>query len=106
MFKPICLYFIVTLISLLPFCCFAQKDSLPKGKNRFIVIAHRGDHTNAPENTLAAYLHAIDDGADFVEIDLRTTKDSQLVIMHNATIDHMTGHEGAVNSFYLIHCAS
>jgi glycerophosphoryl diester phosphodiesterase len=61
-----------------------------------IVIAHRGDHTNAPENTLAAYQHAIDAGVDYVEIDLRTTKDSQLVILHNSTVDKMTGYKGSV----------
>ena len=78
---------------------YAQTSTLPASKHKTIVIAHRGDHTNAPENTLAAYQHTIEDGADFVEIDLRTTKDSQLVIMHNATIDHMTGKEGMVNGF-------
>ena len=83
----------------LSFAGFSQTTSLPVTKHRCIVIAHRGDHTNAPENTLAAYQHSIEDGADFVEIDLRTTKDSQLVIMHNATIDHMTGRQGQVSDF-------
>lgn len=83
----------------LSFAGFSQTTSLPVTKHRCVVIAHRGDHTNAPENTLAAYQHAIEDGADFVEIDLRTTKDSQLVIMHNATIDHMTGRQGQVSDF-------
>lgn len=87
------------IIILLPFVCFAQTVSLPSSKHHFIVIAHRGDHTNAPENTLAAYQHTIEDGADFVEIDLRTTKDNQLVIMHNATIDHMTGNTGEIKDF-------
>ena len=81
------------------FAGFSQTTSLPVTKHRCVVIAHRGDHTNAPENTLAAYQHAIEDGADFVEIDLRTTKDSQLVIMHNATIDHITGRQGQVSDF-------
>lgn len=71
---------------------------LPVTKHKTIVIAHRGDHTNAPENTLAAYQNTIDDGADFVEIDLRTTKDSQLVIMHNASIEHMTGLQGEIKN--------
>lgn len=79
----------------------AQLTPLPATKHKTIVIAHRGDHTQAPENTLAAYQHTIDDGADFVEIDLRTTKDGQLVIMHNATIDHMTGQQGEIKSFTL-----
>jgi glycerophosphoryl diester phosphodiesterase len=78
-----------------------QPASLPKCHHQFVVIAHRGDHTRAPENTLAAYQNAIDAGADFVEIDLRTTKDGQLVIMHDATINRMTEYNGRVKDFML-----
>ena len=62
------------------------------------VVAHRGAHEGIPENTLAAYARAIELGADFVEIDVRTTKDGQLVSIHNATIDHYVtgGKTGAV----------
>lgn len=84
---------IVRLLSivLLPALSFAQAKKLPKTKHRFVVVAHRGDHTQAPENTLLAYKNAIKNGADYVEIDLRTTKDSQLVIMHDASLLRMTG---------------
>ena len=75
----------------------AQTISLPHNIDHFVVIAHRGDHTNAPENTLAAYQNAINAGADFVEIDLRTTKDSELIIMHNENIEHMTGEDKLVS---------
>ena len=81
---------------LLSFIGNAQKVSLPHNIGHFVVIAHRGDHTNAPENTLAAYQNAITAGADFVEIDLRTTKDSELVIMHNENTEHMTGEDKLV----------
>ena len=74
----------------------AQTASIAHNIDHFVVIAHRGDHTNAPENTLAAYQNAINAGADFVEIDLRTTKDSELVIMHNENIEHMTGEDKLV----------
>ncbi len=69
----------------------AQNVALPKCKNSFIVIAHRGAHQETPENTLSAYQKAIDLGVDFVEIDLRTSKDNQLIIMHDATLERMTG---------------
>lgn len=92
--KPV--IFFVSIILLLQSYAYAQSVSLPECKHQFVVIAHRGNHINAPENTLAAYQHAIDAGADFVEIDLRTTKDSQLVIMHNSTIDHMTAFKGKI----------
>src|SRR5215469_9447866 len=69
---------------------------LPAIKHNFIVVAHRGDHTHAPENTLEAFKNAILDSADYVEIDLRTTLDSQLIIMHDASVDRMTNGKGFV----------
>jgi len=69
---------------------------LPPARHRFIVVSHRGDHTHAPENTLTAFQNAIQAGADYVEIDLRTTVDSQLVIMHDVSVDRMTNGKGLV----------
>ncbi len=69
---------------------------LPKSKNNLIVIAHRGDHTIAPENSSMSIQNAIKDGADYVELDIRTTKDGQLVLMHDATVDRMTNGMGKV----------
>jgi glycerophosphoryl diester phosphodiesterase len=54
------------------------------------VVAHRGVHNSIPENTLAAYQAAIDLGCDFVEIDVRTTRDSQLVSIHDSIVDRYT----------------
>jgi glycerophosphoryl diester phosphodiesterase len=71
---------------------------LPSSKNQFIVVAHRGDHTEVPENTLESYKRAIKHGVDYVEIDLRTTKDSQLVIMHDESLLRMTGVNTKVSS--------
>jgi glycerophosphoryl diester phosphodiesterase len=51
------------------------------------VVAHRGAHIGIPENSLPAYQKAIDLEADFVEIDVRTTKDGKFVSVHNSTID-------------------
>jgi glycerophosphoryl diester phosphodiesterase len=67
--------------------------SKPKNGNIF-VVAHRGAHIGIPENTLAAYQKAIDLGCDFIEIDIRKTKDGKFVSVHNATIDAYT--EGKV----------
>jgi len=66
------------------------------------LIAHRGAHLGIPENSLAAYDEAIRLGCDFVEIDIRTSKDGQLVSMHNAVIDqYVTGHTGKVRDLTL-----
>jgi glycerophosphoryl diester phosphodiesterase len=78
---------------------FAQKAIIPTCKNKFVIIAHRGNHVAAPENTLKAYQNAIDEGVDYIEIDLRNTKDSVLVIMHDSKIDRMTNGKGFVRDY-------
>ena len=74
----------------------------PKNGNTY-VIAHRGEHNDIPENTLAAYQKAIDLGCDFVEIDIRKTKDGRFVSVHNETVDAYTRGEvtGKVSDFTL-----
>lgn len=74
---------------------------LPKCKNGFIVIAHRGSHLIKPENSIAAIEEAIDLGADYVEIDLRTTRDGHLVLIHNETVDHTTNGKGRIQDLNL-----
>lgn len=85
------LLFVLFLIS--SFAAAAQTTSA----TQFIVVAHRGDHSNAPENTMKAYEDAVAAGVDLVEIDLRSTKDNQLVIMHDETVDRMTNGTGKVH---------
>jgi glycerophosphoryl diester phosphodiesterase len=75
----------------------AQKVVLPTARHKFIVISHRADHVQVPENTIAAIENGIKAGVDYVELDLRTTKDSVLVIMHDATVDRMTNGKGKVS---------
>ncbi len=60
------------------------------------VIAHRGEHLSHPENTLEAFQGAIDSGADFFELDVRTSSDGKLVLMHDATVDRMTDGKGEI----------
>lgn len=73
-----------------------------KAKNHVYVIAHRGAHIGIPENSLAAYQKAIDLGCDFVEIDVRTTKDGKFVSVHNSSIDdYVKGGTGKVKDLTL-----
>ncbi len=75
---------------------------LRKPNNKIYVIAHRGAHQGIPENSLPAYQKAIDLGCDFVEIDIRTTKDGKFVSVHNSTIDnYTTGKKGNVKDLTL-----
>lgn len=55
------------------------------------ITAHRGSSLEAPENTIAAIEKAIEEGADYVEIDVRMTKDGTVVLMHDASLKRTTG---------------
>jgi len=80
---------------------FSQISPLPVTKNKFVVISHRGNHVDVPENTVASVMAAIKSGADYAEIDLRTTKDGYLVLSHDATVDRMTDGKGNVKDLTL-----
>lgn len=81
---------------------FSQtKAPLPETKYKLAVIAHRGDHNKVPENTLESVKAAIKSGADYVEVDLRTTKDGHRVILHDASVDRMTNGVGKVKDLTL-----
>lgn len=56
-----------------------------------LIIAHRGDSSHAPENTLAAFQMAIDKGADGVEFDVRLSKDGVPVVIHDANLKRTGG---------------
>lgn len=78
-----------------------QPNPAPKSKHKFIIAAHRGDHVIYPENTLAAYQEAIKNEVDYVEIDLRTTNDGELVSMHDGTVNRTTDGKGNVKDLSL-----
>lgn len=67
----------------------------PNSKN-VLVICHRGDWRNYPENSIPAIESVIRIGADMVEIDVQLTKDSVLVLMHDRTIDRCTTGRGKI----------
>ena len=70
---------------------------------RVAVIAHRGEHIRNPENSLAGIRAAIELAADFVELDVRTTADGRLVLMHDASVDRTTNGKGIVSEMYFDH---
>lgn len=65
-----------------------------------LIIAHRGNSVFAPENTLAAFRSAFG-LADLVEFDVQITRDGQLVVMHDVTVDRTTDGTGAVDRLTL-----
>ena len=65
------------------------------------IIAHRGASYFEPENTLRAYKRAMEMGADFVEVDVRMSKDKELVIMHDPDISRTTNGKGLIKNLTL-----
>ncbi len=66
-----------------------------------IIVGHRGTPSQAPENTMESYEIAKADGAKALECDIYITKDDQLVIMHDDTVDRTTNGTGRVEDFTL-----
>lgn len=63
------------------------------------VFGHRGYSAKYPENTLKAFEMAIEAGADGVELDVQMTKDGQLVVIHDETIDRTSNGKGWVKDY-------
>lgn len=66
-----------------------------------LVLAHRGGAREAPESTLFAYRSALAAGADVLEVDLRTTADGALVVLHDGDVARTTDGSGQVASMTL-----
>jgi len=79
----------LSALFLLAACASAQTRQV-------VAISHRGEHLFRPENTMPAFQEAIRVGADFIEVDVRTTKDGKLILSHDATVDRCTNGTGKV----------
>jgi glycerophosphoryl diester phosphodiesterase len=66
-----------------------------------LVVSHRGDWRNYPENSIPAIESLIRMGADMMELDVKMTSDSVLVLMHDKTVNRMTNGKGLVSSYTL-----
>lgn len=66
-----------------------------------LIIAHRGASRYAPENTLAAFRLAAEQGADAVELDAKLSADGEVVVIHDPTTDRTTGFRGEVRQLSL-----
>ena len=65
------------------------------------IVGHRGVAGQYPENTLVSIQAAIDMGLEWIEVDVQPTKDMQLVICHDHTIDRCSNGYGRVDSYTL-----
>jgi len=64
-------------------------------------IAHRGDPVAERENTVAAFAAAVRQGADMLELDLRRTRDGEIVVLHDATLARLWGDARGVSEMEL-----
>jgi glycerophosphoryl diester phosphodiesterase len=69
--------------------------------SRPIIFGHRGACAHAPENTLASFRLAVEEGADFIELDAKLSKDQQVMVIHDPTVDRTTNGKGKVNELTL-----
>lgn len=99
--KKYCLISIVILMSL-----FANGQSrvdiireklMNRDRSTVLVASHRGDWRNFPENSLEAIDNAIKMGVDIVELDIQRTKDGQLILMHDTSLNRTTTGKGKVS---------
>ena len=73
-----------------------RKQLLTCDESSVIVVAHRADWRNFPENSLEAIQSSIDMGVDMLEIDVQRTKDGVLMLMHDHNLDRMTNGSGNI----------
>ncbi|WP_105617165.1 glycerophosphodiester phosphodiesterase [Vallitalea okinawensis] len=78
-------FFIATLITIV------MVEDIKNTKYDVDITAHRGASVQAPENTLAALQSAIDQGADYAEIDVQLTKDGHAILLHDKKLSRTTG---------------
>jgi glycerophosphoryl diester phosphodiesterase len=78
-----------------------QKEVFKWENSRPLVFAHRGGGGLIPENTLEAFQYSARMGVDVLELDIHSTSDGTLVVMHDAAVDRTTNGRGRVNELTL-----
>jgi glycerophosphoryl diester phosphodiesterase len=97
------------VLALIGFCLMAvyvgcQERNIPPstiGLPLKGLCAHRGAMATHPENTIPAFKAAIEAGAQMIEFDVFLTKDNEMVVIHDATVDRTTNGSGKVEAFTL-----
>ena len=79
----------------------SERNSIEQRTHRPLVIAHRGGAGLWPENTIFSFEQARRSGVDAIEIDVHSTADGVLVVMHDATVDRTTDGVGRINEMTL-----
>lgn len=94
-------YFVCLLFLCASVAVYSQISLNKFPDDKIMVVAHRADWREAPENSIAAIRKAIEKGVNMVEIDLALTKDNVLILMHDKTIDRTTTGKGKPSDYTL-----
>src|SRR6185436_16667379 len=89
---------LLILVAGIPLYWMSRPDA---ARARVQVLAHRGASAYAPENTLAAFRLAIEQRADWLELDVQQTKDGQLVVFHDLRMERTTNGRGNLRDLTL-----
>lgn len=75
-----------------------SRAALKDGEYNVLAINHRGYSTDAPENTIPAYIMSKEKGFNYVEADVQFTSDGVAVLLHDATIDRTSNGSGSISA--------
>jgi glycerophosphoryl diester phosphodiesterase len=81
-----------------PAATASAADPNPWLERRVLNIAHQGGQDESPSNTMYAFRRAVRDGADMLELDVGVTRDGEVVVTHDTTVDRTTNGRGLVSS--------
>ena len=79
----------------------AGKVLTKQQQQKMVNIAHRGASGHAPENTMEAFQKGVEMKSDYIEIDVQMTKDGELIVIHDTTVDRTTDGTGKVGDLTL-----
>lgn len=74
-----------------------DKYSINQKPIRPDIVAHRGDSVRAPENTMPAFVLAVNEGVDIIELDVHETKDGEIIVCHDNNLNRVSGQKIFVN---------
>ena len=66
-----------------------------------LLFGHRGSPAHEPENTMASFRKAVEDGCNAIELDVHRSRDGHLMVMHDATLDRTTSERGRITDRFL-----
>ena len=98
------LVIVLALVIVYEFLCLFAKpapDHPYFNPDKFLVIAHRGGRSLGPESTLYTFRKALHLGVDVLELDVRSTSDGQLIILHDDSVNRTTNATGLVENYIL-----